>query len=132
MSIVKFKDLQNGLDNDTLKLALKTMYNDAGFDRKVNSPKHLIIDWRGVNPDDVDLKRVDRDELNEYVDPQWINNPAVLKKMVKYVDVHDPDLLWIWLVDDSRFISDEHYQMNSEDENFNLLVKKTKFKLPLE
>lgn len=130
MSIVKFKDLKK-FDTETIKLALKSIYN-VDFKRACNSPKYLVIDWSGVSVEDIDLSNVDDYYLSEYCfDCSNINNREVLSFFIKKTDAKDPELLWILLVDDNN-ISDSLYQKNSFDENMDILMKITKFNLPIQ
>lgn len=127
MSIIKFKDLSK-FDNATIEMALRA--DNVEEKRAINSPKYLIIDWRGVKPEDVDVKDIDIDLLREYVEPRNINNKAVLMKLTNIVDLKDPEFLWIWLVDEGR-MSNQTYLNNTESENYDMLMKNTKFRLPL-
>lgn len=127
--IKNFKDIV--FDNETLALAIKSMYI-ASFTKACNSPKYLVIDWRDVIVEDLNLVGIDPELLYEYVDNiEFINNISVLGHLINLTDRKDPETLWVLLVDNDHTISDELYCKNSFYENMAILKKVTNFKLPL-
>lgn len=132
--ISKFKDIQ--FNNETLKLASNSQHR-VDFKRACDSPKYLIIDWRGVRPEEVNLNNIDMELLQEYVGnkPEFINNKAIATHFMEALEKlynEDGGYLWFVIVDDERIISDELFQKNTFAENMDVLFKMTKFKLPLE
>ena len=123
--------------NKTFEDARKWIDNNATFQKALNGEKYLFIDWRDADIDDVKnkLSLVDKDVINAYIDTDLdkmhVNNKEVLFEMIKYCDPKDPPLLWIYLVDNERIMSTKLYESNTDKENFDILMKFTKFILPL-
>lgn len=129
--IVKFNDIDFS-DEQTLETVLTTAYNDyykgAEKQRKINSPKYFIIDFKDANPDDVDFDSVDDETLWDM--PYVIfNNKEILLKLMKKLETINEGQLWLWLVDD-RIISPELYEKNTYEENFEIMWKLFKPYLP--
>lgn len=122
--IVKFNDIEFS-DEQTLETVLTTAYNDyykgAEKQRKINSPKYFIIDFKDANPNDVDFDSVDDETLWDM--PYVIfNNKEILLKFMKKLETINEGQLWNWLVDD-RIISPELYEKNTYEENFEIMWK---------
>jgi len=118
-------------------LRLGSLWSDRGIDikRATNSPKHTVIDWRGLNANDLDLSKLDEDRLNDYANAvELINNKEVLFKIFNFLDTtmyFNEALLFNELVE-CGVISNELYQLQTYKENFNLYFKTIKFNfLPL-
>lgn len=126
--IKKYSDLE--INEETLQLALKTANSQTSWERKVNSPKFLIIDWTDAPVELVDFKSLDKDLIQEYFlgDLTYINHPALLLAAFLQVETENEEYLWNRLVD-NRVISDELYQLNTYGENFAILMKVTPFKI---
>lgn len=129
--IKKYSELE--INEKTLKEASK-LHNITSLKNILNSPKYLVIDWKDANIVDVKnkLKKIDKDVIIDYISDmsnQFVNNDEVLFEMIKYCDKKDPDLLWIYLVD-NNIIHNKLYELNSDIENFNILLKFVKTILP--
>jgi len=132
--IVKANDIE--LNNEVLINAMKWSNNRVSIKKVLgNSPKYIIIDWRSVDPFKVKeiLPTLDKDICREYIQDvkQTINNTEVLFEFYKHLEYPDQIMLWDSLVD-SHIISNEVYMLNTYKQNFDILMKFTKFYLPLE
>ena len=121
-------------NNETLLKAMVWGNRGVALKNAIKKDDYLVIDWKGVKVDEVNLDNIDIDVLIEYMDGDTlVNNKDVSLKIYKKLCSNNDELLWVLLVDCHRFISDEFFQMNTTDENLEILWKviSTRTILPL-
>jgi hypothetical protein len=132
--IVKVNDIE--LNNEVLISAMKWSNNRSSIEKVLGeSPKYIILDWRGVDISKIKgiLPNLDEDICREYIQDtkQTINNIDVLFEFYKHLEYPDEIMLWDSLVD-NHIISNDFYLLNTYKQNFDILMKFTDFYLPLE
>ncbi len=114
---------QISFNDETLELLRKTQNSTATLSKKVNSPKYLVIDWAGVDPQSIDFHTVvDLDLLD---DDGMINDDEVIKEFYRRRELSNEEYLRNSLVD-NHIISDELYQKNTYEENLHIFCKMRK------
>lgn len=121
--VIKFNDLENW-STETLELSQRWVYNGVNINKVLgSSPKYFMIDWSGVQAEDVNLNNIDKDVLIDYINGgEQVNNKGVLLKMLKHVELPNEEMLWVRLVDD-HIISHDLFCKNTYEENFNIWWK---------
>jgi len=131
--IIKVNDIE--LTNQVLIDAMKWSNNRSSIEKVLSeSPKYTILDWKDVDPLKIKetLPTLDEDICREYIQDvkQTINNTEVLFEFYKHLEYPDQIMLWDALVD-NRIISHDFYMSNTYKQNFDILMRFTKFYLPL-
>jgi len=131
--IIKFADLE--LTPETLTQAMRWEHNGVNINKvKGESPKYFMIDWGGVNPDDVDLDQFEERSVEDYIcGGKVVNNRTMLLKMLRHIEYESEEYLWGEIVDNHRWINDEMYQKQSYEQNFEVWwsMRKDKTYLPV-
>ena len=121
--IKSFNDLE--FNEEILKQYLKTLESPAEHSKKVNSPKYLIIDWKGADLSKFDINMINKDDICDLLCyPKYINNRELLGMLYKKIELPSQEYLWGRLVDDERFISHEFYLTNTYEENLDIYYNK--------
>lgn len=119
--LVKFNDIT--WDKETVELYKRTGRSSATVSKQINSPKYLVIDWRGVDPTTIDFENLyNLEVMDDGYDEGFINDDEVLKAFFRFRETSNEEFLWSYLVDDN-IISDEVYQKNTYEENLNIMCK---------
>ena len=132
--IIKINDKE--LTNKILIDSMKWSNNKVSIEKVLGeSSKYIILDWLEVDSSKIKdiLPSLDKDICRKYIQDikQTINNIDVLFEFYKYLEYPDEIMLLDSLVD-NHIISNELYMSNTYRQNFDMLMKFTKFYLPLE
>ncbi len=109
-------------------------YNRVKLSKAINSPKYIVLDWRGYPSEGFRelLDSLDEEVFNYYFSENiyLVNNPELLKIIYtkKSEDIiarkATPEYYWIRLVD-WNVISDDAYTKMSDNDRLDMCVKNT-------
>ena len=114
------------LSDELLEKHEKTLMVGPSIKTIKKSDKYFLIDWSNVDPSKIDLSTLKKNNVQiimEEIDK--IDNREFFGMVFKYLETPNEEFLWTRLVD-WNLISDSAYQINTYEENLDILFKNRK------
>jgi hypothetical protein len=112
------------ITNELLQEGQKWFWKDITKKTMKNSTKYLVLNWDNLSVEQflTVLPNLDENHINNYLNSGGIKDKDILLNMFKHIETENEEYLWNGVVD-TRYISDEVYQKNTYEENFDIWFK---------
>jgi len=116
---VNFNDIDF---KENIKKFVDTIESSASMKNKINKEKFLIIDFKNADKDKLNLKGLDKDDINTIIFSEIFLDRYFFGEFMKYIETKNEEFLWNMLVDDN-IICNELYTLNTYEENLDIMYK---------